>query len=44
MSIVGFDIDTKSHYTPSTTITAIPTGIKILNWFISQRLSTAREV
>jgi len=34
-SIVGFDIDTKSHYTPSTTITAIPTGIKILNWFSS---------
>ena len=36
-SIVGFDIDTKSHYTPATTITAIPTGIKILNRFRSIR-------
>ena len=32
MFIVGFDIDTRSHSTTATSITAIPTGIKILNW------------
>lgn len=33
MFIVGFSLNTKAYFTSATVITAIPTAIKLLNWW-----------
>lgn len=35
MFMIGFNINIKSYFTSSTSIIAIPTGIKIINWYFS---------